>query len=291
MFRRTLIQALSGVGMLVSAAAAWGYTAGIDEFKVIRDGSTYFLDAFGDGLEPPQSPAQTSAFGCDPTCYFTTAGGFPDGSETGGRLQMNTAFGVHTTNAIGTPVQTQRATLSLGTAPTPSQGLQAHRTFEVSALFDFAVPGAGESFSLRLTDRTTGNTMDDYVQIQVGNPGGTAPQIRFREQDFVANVITEFDSDPISAASGDQVRLILSHPTANTSTIFAAYEFFKVGVSQGIVSMSGSVDIYSDEIWTRPEFAISAAVPEPETYLLMAIGLALVSGMAARARRRPSVSA
>ncbi len=291
MLRRTLIQALSGVGMLVSAAAAWGYTAGIDEFKVIRDGSTYFLDAFGDGLEPPQSPAQASTFGCGTTCYFTTAGGFPDGSETGGRLQMNTAFGVNSANAVGTPVMTQRATLFLSTAPAPNQGLQAHRTFEVSALFDLNIPGAGETLSLVLADRVTGNTMDDYVQIQLANPGGTGPQIRFREQDFVANVITQFDSDPISAASGDQVRLILSHPTANTNTIFAAYEFFKTGVSQGIVSMSGSVDIYSDEIWTRPEFVISAVVPEPETYLLMAIGLALVSGMAARARRRASVSA
>ena len=129
---------------------------------------------------------------------------------------------------------------------------------------------------------------DDFVQIQVANPGGSTPQIRFREQDFVADVITEFDADPISAASGDQVRLFLSHPTANTNTIFASYEFFKSGVSQGTVAMSGSADIYSDEIWTRPEFAVSTAVPEPSTYLLMAVGILLVGGIARRVHRPAS---
>jgi hypothetical protein len=282
---RRLASLLSLLWIVIATSPAYAYTMNLHEFKILRDSGTYFLDTFDDGLEPPQSPEQS--FNCGTNCYFV-GGSYPDGSESAGRLELNTAFGTSGANAVGTPVITQRATLSLSTTPSENQGLQAHRMFEVSVLIDLVIPGAGESFSLRLTDRVTGNTMDDFVQIQVANPSGSNPQIRFREQDFVAKVITPIDADPISAASGDQVRLFLSHPTENTNTISASYEFFKSGVSQGTVVMSGSADIYSDEIWTRPEFAVSTAVPEPSTYLLMAVGMLMVGGITRRVRRPAS---
>jgi hypothetical protein len=272
--------------LLLLPSATWAFSTNLHEFRVVRDGVDYFVDTFSDGLEPPQSPAQGpgGVTGCGLACYFT-GGTFPDGSEAGDRLRLDTANGISSANAAGTAVFTQRATLSLNAAPTTvTQGLQSQRIFEVSGLFDLTIPATpGSTYSIVLADRTAGNTMNDFVQIQVANAAGT-PVIRFRKQDFVADTITNFDADQIFATDGDQVRLILSHPTPDTNTIFASYEFFKGGVSQGIVAMGGSGTIYTGEVWTRPEFLISTLVPEPETYLMMLAGLALVGGMAARRR-------
>jgi hypothetical protein len=287
---RVFLSLLSGLVLTMWSASGWGFSTNLHQFSVIRDGSPFFVDTFSDGLQPPNSPAQAAGMvtGCGTSCYLV-GGTFPNGSEQGNRLRLDTANGVMTENAPGVVVFNQRATLSLDTSPGPTQGLQASRTYEVSGLFDFVVPTvSGDVYSIILADRVTGNTMNDYVQVQVANAAGNAV-IRFRKQNFVTDTITTFDSDPVSAANGDQVRLILSHPTANTGTIFASYEFLKAGVSQGLVQMSGSVDIYTGEIWTRPEFSTSSLVPEPHTYALMALGLTVVVGVARRARRAPAL--
>ena len=40
--------------------------------------------------------------------------------------------------------------------------------------------------------------------------------------------------------------------------------------------MSGSVDIYTGELWTRPEFLSAQPIPEPETYAMMLVGIGLI---------------
>jgi hypothetical protein len=273
--------------VLTACTAAWGHSTFLYEFKAVRNSADFFVDAFSDGLEPPSSP---NFGGCGTSCY-SVAGSFPDGSEAGNRLRLDSANGIPSANANGVAVLSQRATLTLSTNDaTPTAGLRAGHVYEVSALFDFAPPPSpGDTYSLALTDRASGHTLNDFAQIQVANSAGSTV-IRFREQDFgPGGGITLIDSDPVSAANGDQVRLILSHPTVDTNTVFGKYEFFKAGVSQGIVSMSGSIEIYNGENWTRPEFLISqlAPVPEPAAYLMMAVGLVFVLGMtSARGRVR-----
>lgn len=286
---RLALQGLISGLLLMACAPSWGHSTFLYEFKAVRDGADYFLDTFGDGLQPPSSP--DVGFGCGTSCY-AVAGTFPDGSEALGRLQLDSANGNPSVNANGVAVLTQRATLTLSTDDTlTNAGLRAGRIYEVSALFDFAPPpNPGDTYSLVLADRAPGHTLNDFVQIQVANAAGST-LIRFREQVFgPGGGINLIDADPVNAAHGDQVRLILSHPTVGTNTVFAAYEFFKLGVSQGIVAMDGSVDIYNGENWTRPEFLISQLVPEPGTWLMMAIGVALVLGATARSRLRSAAT-
>ena len=106
--------------LLLLPSATWAFSTNLHEFRVVRDGVDYFVDTFSDGLEPPQSPAQGTGgvTGCHPTCYFT-GGTFPDGSESGDRLRLDTANGISSANAAGTAVITQRATLSLNAAQLP----------------------------------------------------------------------------------------------------------------------------------------------------------------------------
>jgi hypothetical protein len=91
-------------------------TVNIDQYSITRDGIPFFTDNFSDGLEPPSAPS----FLFNPTIstsYFTL-GTFPSTAESGGLLQLNTATGAFSANAIETP---RRLTFMMVKIPNPEK--------------------------------------------------------------------------------------------------------------------------------------------------------------------------
>jgi hypothetical protein len=100
----------------------------IDAFTVMAN-TAIAQDTFDDGIPPPSGPLGPNS--------YATQGTFSAGSEAGGKLTINTAGGVLTTNALGQPRKTRSATLL---TPANTNGLGIDDAISVSALFDLTTP-------------------------------------------------------------------------------------------------------------------------------------------------------
>ncbi len=72
---------------VTQASAAFAFNFSIDNFDVVKNGSSIFNDAFTDGNPPPSAPNFVSG-----TAATYTVNGIP-GPESGGKLQLNSANG------------------------------------------------------------------------------------------------------------------------------------------------------------------------------------------------------
>jgi len=265
----------------------------IDEFRVTRGTNlSYFFDDFGDGLEPPSVPA--GSFNCPtaPNCYVLS-GTFNADDETGGKLRMDSALGGDAESALGTPRIFQRAQLITSRSDDLADidaGLKQHRVFTSSAVFDLVLPGPGEQMQIRLTDPHI-NAADpghrtDFLSLAVRRSllAGAQPELRFFEQNYDAGTITEIDTTPLNTALGaDQIRLVLAHTVADSTEVFASWQYLQGGSVVGNGSFATPGNIFDGETWTRADFSVSAPIPEPEAYALMLVGIGL---LAWRLRRR-----
>ena len=167
----------------------------------------------------------------------------------------------------------------------PANGLKFGNTFSVSGVYDLVVPGPGDSAQIRLTDFHA-NTADpghqtDYLQLQVrrATAAGAVPQIRLIEQNFQNDTITTNASTPLDLSLGaDQIRLTLTHGTANSTAVTASWEYLSSGSVVGAGSFAEVGNIFDGEQWTRADFIVSALpIPEPQSYVLMLLGISIVA--------------
>jgi len=230
---------------------------------------------------PPS--AQNCTLAIAPLCYSVDPTPFP-GSEANGKLRMDTSLGSLSESAAGDPRQVVRARLLTARTADPANGLKLGNTFSVSGVYDLAVPGPGDSAQIRLTDLHE-NTADpgnqsDYLQLQIrrGAAAGDVAQIRLIEQNFENNTITTNASTPIDLSlNADQIRLTLTHGTANSTAVVASWDYLRNGAVVGSGSFAETGNIFDGEQWTRADFIVSAIpVPEPETYVLMLLGIGVV---------------
>lgn len=301
--RRTLVRLTAASAMVALTTPAIAFVTAIDDLLIKRDGSTYFHDSFGDGVLPPVVEANTGVCGAvAPNCY-SVFGTFPVGAEAGGKLQLDTAFGGPSTNAVGTAVVSQRVRLLTNRSDASGDaqaGLKIGRTFSASAVFDLAVPAAGDSFTLRFEDTHVNDpepgSRNDYLQIQVrmSTDAGAVPLIELRKQNFADGIITTIDSTPLDLGLvANQIRLTLDHPTANSNDVFGSWEYLLNNAVVGSGSFATPGTIFTGETWTRVDFLISA-VPEPQTYAMLLAGLGLLGWrqrLSARVMRAGPVSA
>src|SRR5262249_35759099 len=117
-----------------SATHAPDYQFKIDEFKIIKNGGTFFDDTFSDNNPPPSAPA-----GFGPISSYTVTGTI---SESGGRAILdgsNAGFG--TGSPTGDPFFGEYATLNTNIDPANTTlGLKNNSSFTVSGLFDLTLP-------------------------------------------------------------------------------------------------------------------------------------------------------
>jgi hypothetical protein len=287
---RHAIKTMGAVALACASLSAHSYVAFLDRLQVIRDGVTFHDDTFADGLPPPNTPG----FNCGtaPNCYQVN-GAFAAGAEAGGKLRFDTTLGDFSENAAGNPRQVVHARLLSNRSDEPADinaGLKIHRTFTAAATYDLNVPGPGDAMQIRFTDAhanaSNAGHQTDYLQLQVfgSTTAGQGPLLRFIDQNFPADTLTILATQPLNApANADQIRLILSHPVANSTQVFASWEFLSTGTVVGSGSFPTAGNIFDGETWTRVD-AIVSAVPEPSTYALMLAGLGLI-GCAARWRK------
>jgi PEP-CTERM motif len=269
--------------MLSSSAHA--LVAYIDEFRVMRSGSEFFVDTFDDGFAPPSTPAGSFSCTAAPNCY-SLQGTFSNADEVGGKLRLDSANGNNSESAAGTPRISLRARLTSNRSDDAAEvnaGLKIHRVFSASALYDFVIPEAGAQYQVRLTDAhlepsDVGN-QTDYLALAVRTPtAGGPPIVRLFEQNFFAGTVTEIDSEPLDLGIvADQIRLTLSHPTANSTQVFASWEYLNGGLVVGNGALDTPGEIFGGETWTRAEFHISTPVPEPQTYAMLLAGIGMVA--------------
>lgn len=296
--QRTLVRWVVSTTLCLGCASANAFITYIDEFRIVRSGATFFLDTFDDGVEPPIVP---NAFNCAaaPSCY-SLSGTFNTDDEAGGKLRMNTALGGEVESAIGNPRIFQRASLLSNRSDLPADmnaGLKRHRVFSASVVYDLVVPGPADQMQVRLADPHA-NTADpghrsDTLSLAVrrDDAPGAMPVIRFFEQNFNAGTLTEIDSTPLNLALGaDQIRLTLAHSVADSTEIFAAWDYLSGGgvVASGSFATPGN--IFDGETFTRADFGVSAMIPEPETYAMLLAGIGVLVWRL-RGRRGPKMRA
>jgi hypothetical protein len=279
-WKRCLQRPLALAVLACAVMPAHAYVTFLDRFTVSNSSGIVVDDTFSDGISPP------SAQGCTvtPNCY-SIDGSFPAGSESGGKLRIDTSIGTLSESASGDPRQVQRARLLTPRSADPTNGLKLGNVFEVSAIYDVVVPGPADAAQIRLTD-SHNNTADpghqtDYLQLQFrrGTGAGAEPVIRLIEQNFNTGTVSTEASTPFNFSLGaDQIRLVLSHPTINSTEIVASWQYLAGGLVVGSGSFTERGNIFDGESWTRADFIVSALpVPEPETYALMLLGLGLIA--------------
>lgn len=297
--RHTLVRMAALAASLPLSLSAHALVTSLDDLQIVRSGSAYFQDTFADGISPPVAEANTGVCGTfAPNCYAVFAP-FAANAETGGKLRFDTAVGLPSDASDGTGVIVQRIRLLTNRDDSePTFGLKIGRTFSATALFDFAVPGAGDSYTLRFEDLHVNdpepNSRNDYLQLQVrrGTAPGALPEIALRKQDFIAGTIDSIASTPLELDLGaDQIRLKLDHRVAGSTEVFASWEY----LDDGNVIKSGSFDtpgnIFTGETFTRVAVLAStvAPVPEPSGYAMMLLGLGMLGWRVRRiAGERPS---
>ena len=262
----------------------------IDEFTILRNDALFFTDSFTDGNPPPSTPTPTFADGT--AASYLIQGTFPSGSEAGGSLQLNTAIGQPSFNAIGQERLTVGATAATDRSTNFALGLKSDDTLSVTGIFSLTTP-PGPLFSgygLQLQDGPVGGSNHQVLQIFVNfNVATGQPRISFILQDFDADSITTLGSALLTPPGGaNEILLNISRPDLANDNFFASFAYVTGGVVGSSTQFSLSGLGFQGEDFVRARFFASQdlplAVPEPGTAWLIGLaGLFMLAGM----RRAP----
>ncbi|MCM8595767.1 PEP-CTERM sorting domain-containing protein [Accumulibacter sp.] len=263
----------------------------VDSFSVSGTNSTglfSFTDGFGDGTPPPCGPA-----GCatQPTFYGVNSIN-PLPAEANGLLQLDSSNGISGVNAGGSA----RINETVQVGGTKSQLLRTGGAISMTGIFTLPMLSGplNEGYGIRFIDAAPGGgpsnnqwVLELNVQWWTGNASNSAGwYVRYLTQDFVNGVIQTIDADPVLIPSGaDEICLSLRRD-ASSNQFAAGYAYLTAAGSCGALTSLGSAQgfVYADYVRGQV-LAFETAVPEPETWSLM--GLGLIALVPARRRALP----
>jgi Ca2+-binding RTX toxin-like protein len=254
------------------------YNFKIGNFKVIKNGATFFEDGFEDGVPPPSSPTNPG-FGnnaYNPTLdpngpisgTFTESGGFAimDGSQSATFQNANTTWSFHAARVI-TNSSNNPADINLG--------LKNDDNITVVGIFALVMPDdAREEYGIRLTDQV-GVDGTDLVSVSVSRGTDGIVRVQLTDRDLNAGVMNIFGSVALNPGTSTSIMLKLVHSVADPGKVTAQFELFTNGVSDsGPIDVPGFARIFGtdtvttadDELWTRAQFF--AASPDPDNIVL-----------------------
>jgi hypothetical protein len=286
----------------------------LDEFAVIRSGTTIFDDSFNRSTTlngvPPASVSSGTTFSDGSAASYFVTGTIPESTANNGQAQLNTANGIseNQPDPFIPVIQNVVGTLQSGTNPSGAHALTPSNTFSVTGLFDLAVPSTVlGTYDIFLSNRTQANGgMGNLLQIRLrecapgaGGCGSVAgPILQFVWLDFIHNLLTVINQVAVTPAelADSQLELQLTHGSTSNDVITASYAFGTgntLGSFTGSLTLLGSTtaatDVFTPTLnFVQPAFQAfaPAPIPEPGSLLLFGTGLAGLGGIVWRRRHR-----
>lgn len=269
---------------LVLIVMCWSTTShaiivSIDQFSITRDGAAFFSDGFGNGVPPPSAPN----FASGASASYGIFGTIPSGAESGGLLQLNSANGAFSANAVEAPRLTQAVLLLTSTTGGATQ-LGTGNVLVETGLFNLAIPPGPlfSAYGIRFTDAQGGLGANQLVQLFVRfNQTNGQREIVYILQNFALNTITTLGTIQLNTSLGaDQILLTLSRPDANNNNFFGSFSYLQGGSTVGSGSFATPGVLFQGEDFVRGQFFVTQAVPEPGTAWLVGLaGIFLMMGM------------
>ena len=262
----------------------------IDQFSLVKNGNTFFVDSFADGVPPPSAPNFPNG---TPASYFV-GGTIPAGSEANGVLRLNSSNGAVIVNANGFTNRSLASVLLTNTNPTNLvNGLKVDDTFSMTGVFSL-VPNTGPLYSgygIAFNDGGGGNVRRNEWDLQLQYSENLGQNvIRFSWQDFDANIINNLAVIPASAPPGaDQVSFTLARPSLDSSDLVASFAYLDNGAVVGGQTFQQVGSVFQDRDWLRGLFFAASrerTVPEPASLLLVLLGF--LGTVTVRSNRRIS---
>ena len=273
--RKSLV--LIATSFAFACAQAAPVVVDIDQFSLVKNGNSFFVDPFGDGVPPPSAPNFPNGA---PASYFV-GGTIPAGAETNGLLRLNSSNGAIVVNAGGFVNHSLASILQTDVNPANLvNGLKIDDTFSMTGVFSL-VPNTGPLYSgygIGFNDGGGGNVRRNEWNLQLQYSETLAQNIiRFAWQDFDANIINNLAVIPVSAPLGsDQVSFTLARPSLDTFDLVASFAYLDNGVVVGGQTFPQVGTVFQDRNWVRGLFFAASreqTVPEPASLLLVLLGL------------------
>ncbi|HSQ10384.1 MAG TPA: hypothetical protein VLN25_07195 [Burkholderiaceae bacterium] len=160
-------------------------------------------------------------------------GTFVVGSESDGRLRLNSADGGLTQNANGQDRLNLRAALNTNTDSSDlGTGLKIDDTLGLTGLFDLSSLTGPliNGYGIRFTDRNA-DGVKQAAELDVRfNPVTGKIEVRYLLQDFDTNEIFERGLADFAPPNGaDQILLQLTRPDTTNTNFFASYSYLQGG--------------------------------------------------------------
>jgi hypothetical protein len=230
---------------------AWAYQYAISDFKVVRNGSTYFEDTFRDGNPPPSAPN-------DPNGSTNSYGGRGSfGPESGNKLTIDSS-GLTISQNPGQLVQ--KAVFKTDTSSDQSKGLKSTQTFSVTALFDLVVPQTNaEWYFVELQDSTSTIEGTESVKVGVRRVSTTSAAVMFRRKNNVTLEVTTIDQKALDP-NHSQIQLVLTKASANSNVISGSFSYVDNGVVGTPTTFANTTTIFNTNPFARAAFGASTPV-------------------------------
>ncbi len=206
-------------------------------------------------------------------------------TEANGQLRLDPTLATASANAAGAIGKSLRLQL-LSDTQAAGLGLAQSTSFGVALELPVSdLPSLGFSFGMRLADGQS--NLNDVLDLTIS---GTAAglQLLSRRQDFQASTVSTVDQALLSVPAG-AASLVLGfmHATPGSAVVQASWGFIDGQNSfvGGLPVFGADITLFHGEDHTQLLLRAVQAVPEPGSWVLMLVGLAL-TGLRLRLRRR-----